>query len=280
MHDLPTAWIPLCITVFVLGMRHGFDPDHLATIDGLTRISHSDKRRFARYCGALFSAGHGSVVITIAAIVGALSAQWTPPGWINLTGAWISIAFLLMLGAVNLRAAAIAPEGAVVPVVGIKRSLVARATRVRSPWAVAGVGALFALSFDTLSQAALFALTASRFGGVARSLEIGALFLTGMLVSDGLNGLYLAHLLNRADRVAAGASRIMSVVVGLASLLVGALGACRLLLPSSVEWSDGHELLLGSGVLALTGAGYLVARCCQRSAKDGELIASAGRLRA
>ena len=39
MHDLPTDWGALCALVFLLGMRHGFDADHLATIDGLTRLN-------------------------------------------------------------------------------------------------------------------------------------------------------------------------------------------------------------------------------------------------
>ena len=39
MHDLPTDWSALCALVFLLGMRHGFDADHLATIDGYTRLN-------------------------------------------------------------------------------------------------------------------------------------------------------------------------------------------------------------------------------------------------
>ena len=37
MHDLPADWGALCALVFLLGMRHGLDADHLAAIDGLTR---------------------------------------------------------------------------------------------------------------------------------------------------------------------------------------------------------------------------------------------------
>ena len=51
MHDLPTDWTALCALVFLLGMRHGFDADHLATIDGLTRLTRRRGGAFARWCG-------------------------------------------------------------------------------------------------------------------------------------------------------------------------------------------------------------------------------------
>lgn len=44
MHDLPTDWSALCTIIFLLGMRHGFDADHLATIDRLTRLNSRRQR--------------------------------------------------------------------------------------------------------------------------------------------------------------------------------------------------------------------------------------------
>ena len=95
MHDLPTDWSALCALVFLLGMRHGFDADHLATIDGYTRLNSRQGQRHARWCGALFSLGHGVVVMAIALAVGLASEHWTPPEWVDLFGAWVSIAFLI-----------------------------------------------------------------------------------------------------------------------------------------------------------------------------------------
>ena len=63
MHVLPADWTSLVAVVLLLGLKHGFDADHLAAIDGLTRISRRAQARHARYCGALFSLGHGLVVI-------------------------------------------------------------------------------------------------------------------------------------------------------------------------------------------------------------------------
>ena len=102
MHELPTEWTALCALVFLLGLKHGFDADHLATIDGLTRFNARHQRPFARYCGALFSLGHGVVVLAIALAVGVVSEKWEAPEWLELSGAWVSIGFLTLLGVVNL----------------------------------------------------------------------------------------------------------------------------------------------------------------------------------
>ena len=69
METLPNDWFALAALVFVLGMKHGFDADHLATIDGLTRYNARHNPKLARLCGALFSLGHGTIVVLIALTV-------------------------------------------------------------------------------------------------------------------------------------------------------------------------------------------------------------------
>ncbi|MCC6609025.1 MAG: hypothetical protein IT515_05045 [Burkholderiales bacterium] len=59
METLPHDWLALAALVFFLGVKHGLDPDHLVAIDGLTRFNSQADRRLARWCGALFSLGHG-----------------------------------------------------------------------------------------------------------------------------------------------------------------------------------------------------------------------------
>jgi len=266
MDSLPTDWGALCALVFLLGLRHGFDADHLAAIDGLTRIAARQQRGFARACGALFSLGHGAVVMAIAATIGLLTERWTPPGWLDAFGAWVSIGFLLVLGTVNLRAVLAAAPGQPVALVGLKAGFLARWLPQRSPLGVAAVGALFALSFDTVSQSALFAVTATQFGGLAHALTLGALFTLGMLVADGLNGWWIARLIARADEIAVLASRIMGLAVAGVSLLVAALGLGKLLSPAVDGWTDGKELAFGAVVVAVIGLSYLLARWLARGA--------------
>ena len=166
MDTLPNDWLALMFLVFTLGVKHGLDADHLATIDGLTRYNARCKPRLARWCGFLFSLGHGAVVMAVALAIGALSSRWAVPGWMEDLGAGISIAFLTLLGAMNLVAVLAAQPGQVVQPVGLKGRFLGRLQRTGNPLLIAAVGALFALSFDTISQAALFALTGTPFGGV------------------------------------------------------------------------------------------------------------------
>lgn len=265
MDALPADWSALAAVVFLLGLKHGLDADHLATIDGLTRVNARAGRPFARYCGVLFSLGHGLVVILIAVLVSLAAARWETPQWLEASGTWISIAFLTALGLINVRAALGAPADAVVVPIGLKSRFLGRLGRTRSPLLVAGVGALFALSFDTVSQAALFAVTAVHFGGLAHAVSLGVLFLLGMLVTDGLNGLWISRLIARSDELARIASRVMSLAVGGVSLLVALLACARLLSPAISAWSDGKELAFGAAVLAVVLASFLLGRRLARA---------------
>jgi high-affinity nickel-transport protein len=76
MQAPPADWLSLLLLTFVLGMKHGFDADHLATIDGLTRHNSRVRPALARYCGTLFSLGHGAVVMAIALGVSAAAGHW------------------------------------------------------------------------------------------------------------------------------------------------------------------------------------------------------------
>ena len=250
-------FLSLLLLTFVLGMKHGFDADHLATIDGLTRYNARSAPCLARWCGTLFSLGHGTVVMAIALSVAALAGQWAVPAWFGLLGSLISIAFLVALGSLNLAAVLRAAPDEMVQPVGLKGRLLGSLRQVSHPALVALIGALFALSFDTLSQAAFFALTATRFGGWQHALLLALLFMAGMLLTDGINGLWIARLIARADQVALVASRVMGLVVSGISLLVAAYALARLLSPAIDEWSDGKELIIGGLLVALIAASFV-----------------------
>lgn len=257
--ETPADWLSLILLTFVLGMKHGFDADHLATIDGLTRFNARQRPRLARWCGSLFSLGHGAVVVAIALGASAAAGQWEVPAWFSTLGALISILFLLALGSLNLGAVLSTAPDQVVRPVGLKGRLLGKLTQASHPGVVALVGALFALSFDTLSQAAFFALTATRFGGWEHALLLAATFLAGMLLTDGINGLWIARLIARADEVARIASRVMGLVVASLSLIVAAFGLAKLLSPVIDGWSEGKELAFGVALIAVVVIGYLAA---------------------
>ena len=267
--ELPNDWIALLGLVFVFGAKHGLDPDHLATIDGLTRYNLRQAPQRARWCGSLFSLGHGSIVMLIALGVGLASSQWQVPPWMEDVGTWISIAFLTLLGLLNLRAVFSAAPDAVVAPVGVKAGLLVHLQSASHPLAIAAVGALFALSFDTMSQAALFAVTATRHGGIMHALVLGLAFTGGMLLMDGINGLWIARLLRRADQRARVASRVMGLMVALISLGVAALGLLRWLQVDIALWYQGKEIVVGAAVIVMLGLSFatgqlLASRAVQR----------------
>ncbi|RTL48499.1 MAG: nickel transporter [Rhodocyclaceae bacterium] len=256
---LPQEWTALCLLVFALGMRHGFDADHLATIDGLTRFNAGRRSALARWCGVLFSLGHGAVVVSIALLVSLASGSAQVPQWLEGFGTAVSVLFLAALGCANLLAVLRTPPAEIVMPVGLKGRFLGRLRQASHPGLIALVGALFALSFDTLSQAALFALTATRYGGWEHALMLGLIFMTGMLATDGINGFWIARLLRRADATALIASRVMGLTVGAVSLLVAAWAVAKWSLPGVEAWSEGRELVFGGLVIVLLAISYMVA---------------------
>jgi high-affinity nickel-transport protein len=255
---LPNDWLALMAVVYALGLKHGMDPDHLATIDGITRSNAAHNPRLARWSGFLFSAGHGAVVILVAVGVSLAARQWQTPAWLDALGAWISISFLYALGLLNLYSVFAAPAGVVVAPAGLKSRLLGRIAQVSHPALIAAVGALFGLSFDTVSQVALFSLTASSMSGWGFAIVLGAAFMLGMMTTDGVNGLWVARLLARADRRALVASRAMGLAIAGLSLLVGSYGVAGFFFPAISTHAPERELLLGCAAAAIIGLSFVI----------------------
>ena len=264
MDQLPATWTALCLLAFVLGMRHGFDADHLATIDGLTRCNARAQPATGARCGQPVFAGPRRSGDVRRACCRHAVRRVADATWLDVTGTTVSIVFLFGLAFVNLRAVLTAGPDAVVAPAGFKARLLGRFLTVRRPWAVAAVGAMFALSFDTISQAALFALAATRFGGIFDALLVAGLFVLGMLVVDGINGVWISRMIRRADRTAVIASRLMALTVGGISIAVGLLALARLTLAPVDGWIEGRELFVSgavvTAVLTAFAVGMLAAR--------------------
>ena len=71
-----------------------------------------------------------------------------------------------------------------------------------------------------------------------------------MMAVDGINGLWIARLLRRADRRAAIASRTMAVAVGVLSATIGMFTVARRWLPEVEAWAD-REVYVGAAVIAV-----------------------------
>lgn len=259
MESLPQHWPGLVAAVFLLGLRHGFDPDHLAAIDGLARYNAAARPRLARWSGLLFSLGHGAVVTAVALAAATVATGWRAPAWLEATGAWISIGLLALMGAANLRAVARTPRGEVVRPAGLRSRLFARVMCAGHPAAIVAVGAAFALSFDTIGLALVFSFAGSQLAGWPFAALLGLVFTAGMATSDALNGLWVAGLLRRAGGRAPAASRLMGLAIGLAALAIAALAAARHFIPALDEGLEGWGAGLGAAVAAFVLCAYLAA---------------------
>ena len=239
--------------VLALGLRHGFDPDHLVAIDGITRSTKS------RWCGLFFSVGHGVVVTLIGVAVAIAATEWRAPAWLEQTGAFISIGILLALGIANLAAVLRAPAGSRVALVGVRgRWLTEKLARASHPAVIASIGAAFAVSFDTVSHALLFS-----FSGWVFAALLGATFTLGMMLTDALNGLWVARMMSGP----AAASRWMSAAVAFLCLLIAALGFLKQTVPGVDEAAEPLSIPLAIATLVvLTGIAVLRSRSVYREA--------------
>lgn len=226
--DTNTSWIVLASMALTLGIRHGFDLDHLATIDAITRTVR-DNLFLSKIVGFLFSLGHGIVVILISLIIGSGLMQSHIPEWLDGFGQGISIMFLSIFGVLNLYNVFQNPSNQTIPA-GIKSFLAKKlSTKKYNPMLIVSIGALFAFSFDTFSQIALFSISASLLSGWLFSGILGIFFMLGMMISDGINGLLVSTLIQRADGVSVVVSRGFGLAIGMFSLGIGLMSLFEIL---------------------------------------------------
>ncbi|MFM9972095.1 MAG: nickel transporter [Burkholderiales bacterium] len=256
--DIQGGWL-LIFAVLALGAKHGLDPDHLATIDALTRYNASRRPQVARWSGCLFSLGHGAVVTLVAGLVASLSGAFDIPQWLEQLGAWISIVFLTALGVCNIAAVFRAPHDQLVAGIGLRTRFLGRFAQSDHPVVIASVGAAFALSFDTWSQTALFSITAQQMHGWTFSVLLGLIFTAGMMVADGFNGLWVARMLAKADRRALIASRVMSLVIGILALAIAAVGVARFFLPSFGALMQDAGVFIALGIVLAVAVSFIIA---------------------
>ena len=206
-------------SAFVLGLRHGADPDHLAAIDNLTRNSIRRAPLLSRFVGALFAMGHTAMVLAIALLVGFLGAHFAGhSAAIETAGTWLSIIVLLALALANLREL---QRGGNDRIIGLKSRLLPRALRrATSPLVAIPVGFLFGVGFETSSQIAACTLAFGVDAGLAGAVLIGSLFCAGMVCTDTLDSLFIhrmvsyrAGLLPRVMRVWIWSVTIFAVAV-------------------------------------------------------------------
>lgn len=270
---------------YTLGLRHAFDPDHIAAIDNSVRTLTQTGGR-PHGIGFFFAMGHSTVVFLLACGI-ALGSTWVAsqiPAWQavgSVVGPLVSGLFLLLIGLINLglwfnvfgvfrrlRRGAEPVSDAEITAPG---GLIMRVGRplfrlVRKSWHLYPLGFLFGLGFDTASEIALLALSAQ---GAAQALPWSAilclpvLFAAGMTLLDTADGL----LMTRAYRWAL-ANPLRKVyynmcVTGISVLVAVVIGGVELLqvLAKQFGWNDSVGLAIQAidfGTLGFVVVGILL----------------------
>jgi high-affinity nickel-transport protein len=205
----------LAITAYILGLRHGFDADHIAAIDNTTRKLLNDGQR-PLTVGTWFSLGHSTIVFgLIAALVVVTSyvrshiAAFAQFG--AVVGALISGVFLFLIGLVNVlialdvyrifrglrdRELDQAALDAQMDKRGFLYRYFGRLFRmVRAPWQIYPIGVLFGLGFDTATEVLLISVTvvAATTVPLLAVMLLPLLFTCGMVLADTADGFAMRY---------------------------------------------------------------------------------------
>ncbi len=258
MTEALTSLLPGVTLAFVMGLRHGLAPDHLAAIDGLTVRAAAARSRAAPWMGASFAGGH-AVAVMLFVLAAAATSAWVAP--YEAVVHWIELAppvFLFVLAALNARQLLRKPGA--VTTGRSARWLPARP----GAWSAFFVGMLFAVGFESALQAVAWGYAGAALGSVGPALAVAGAFTFGMAVTDGIDG-WLAARISRTgtpERAARFRRRLGWPIVGLcimsgtAMLLERACAACAV--------DEGFSMALGAAILAATVAAYAGALYAQK----------------
>lgn len=231
---METEFVPVSglALMFILGLRHGFDPDHIAMIDSLAYRSLAERPKVAPWIGTLFALGHGLTVTLIAVVLSSVAGSLSVPVAFSALVEWLPIVLLLVVGTLNLYDLLGQRD---YQATGWKTRFVPERLRSSShPLAIFLIGVMFALVFDTATQAAAWGYAATAHSGISMALLVGLVFTAGMVITDSLDGRLMVRLLRRLSHRAEALAyrrKIGWIVVAL-SYGIAFYGIAKYLLPA------------------------------------------------
>ncbi len=202
------------LLAYIFGLRHAFDPDHIAAIDNVVRKLMQEQRP-TTMVGFYFALGHSSIVMlaSIAISGTALSTPISAFGNFTLIRTSISAFFLLAIGLANYfilksiwktfvhvhRGRRLADEHLDLlqsiqgPLNCLFRPLF---NVVARSWHMFPVGFMFGLGFDTATEIGLFGISATQaVQGTSFSMILlfPLLFAAGMTLMDTADSVLMTH---------------------------------------------------------------------------------------
>jgi nickel/cobalt transporter (NiCoT) family protein len=227
--------------VFLLGLRHGLDPDHIAAIDGMCLPMAERGSRWAPWAGSFFALGHGLLVTAVGLGIN-LGLRWLQlPAALVQWAQWLPVVLLLATGLLNLRQLL---HQSPAPGHRAGRAWLHRLGNRNHPLGLMLAGCLFALVFDTATQVAAWGYTAS--GSGWQALLAGLLFTAGMVLTDTIDSQLLSATmgkLGQAHRMAR-YRMVLGWLVVFSALGMAAYKSLVLIWPM-LELSGRHSLLIG-----------------------------------
>lgn len=255
---------------YVLGLKHGFDADHIAAIDNVTRKLRQDGQRTIM-TGLFFALGHSTIVILLSLTLVAAARLNIERG--TILGSWgaavssvASAVFLTILGIVNLRiflqlrrisrAQASSGRDAEFPINEINELLNQRGLsgrvfgflyrRIDASWKMFPLGFLFGLGFDTATEIAVLGVSAKAAANGAMPawmiMVFPLMFTAGMTMVDAMDGALMTEMYDWALSDNTRKLSFNEIITGLSALMALAVG--------TVEWFQ----LIGAHIRSMSKA--------------------------
>ncbi len=241
---------------YILGLKHGFDADHIAAIDNVTRKLRQDGQRTIS-TGLFFALGHSTVVILLAlALIAAartgIGQSTTFRTWGGILSMTVSAGFLTMLGIVNLRIffqlrGIFRANPSVSRDTGHfnfeveellnQRGIGARVfgflyRRIDASWKMFPLGFLFGLGFDTATEIAVLGVSAEAASSgtmpIWAIMAFPLMFTAGMTMVDSMDGALMMGMYDWALSDPRRKLFFNMVITGLSALMALAVAA--------IEW--------------------------------------------
>jgi len=242
--------------VFLLGLRHGLDPDHIAVIDSISLRLTQQQNKLAPWVGTLFAIGHGLVITVIAVGISAgsksLHISATPFEWMQ----WIPVLLLIVIGFLNFQSLR---NNKIYQLAGWRFHFIPKKLITStSPFSILLVGVLFAMVFDTATQAAAWGYAASSSGTSWMALMIGLVFTTGMVITDTIDGRLLYQISKKAivDDTVWQYRRNLGWIIVISSFAIAGYKIGSYFFPV-IELSDTSNLIIGLLMVLLVMITYI-----------------------
>ena len=189
------------IILFVLGLRHGLDPDHITVIDNFTYKLHQKQNKWSRWVGSLFTFGHGVMVTLISVALSLLKNNIEFPEWFNVILEWVPVVILFTMGITNLIYLTNRKSDKPKSVSRLKDWLLPKHSGNHlNPFSIVLTGLIFGFIFDTSSQIAAFGIAMSASNQWMYAALGGLVFSFGLILTGTCDSFLLNKLLKTFDQ--------------------------------------------------------------------------------